>query len=466
MWPRLLVCSLLLVGASAHADPSGGVEGVWRGALGGRLHLVVTFSKSGDGKLGGVLESVDQGATLPMDSVTVTGSAVRFTIARIGGVYDGKLDTAGAALDGTWTQNGVPPQPLSFARDSGKSAAAQPPAPAGHARRTLDAPIEMAVPVAPTPFRGGDDKVHLVYEAHVTNFGQHELSLRRFEVLAPDGRALATLEATDLPAATDRPGLPPVPGDPLRVGPGLRAVIRVWVTLPDGASAPAAVDNQLTLVVGDDAEKWVVKQRLAVRSEAPIVIGPPLEGARWVAVNGPSNTSGHRGAMIPIGGRAWSSQRFAIDWVQVNAAGRTSNGDEKKNKSYSCYGAHALAVADGTVVATKDGLAENIPGPTRAVPITLETIGGNHVIVDVGGGRYALYAHLQPKSLRVKVGDHVKRGQLLGLVGNSGNSTEPHLHFHVADRPSSLAAEGLPYEFEQSKRLPLENELVDFPTRK
>ena len=81
----------------------------------------------------------------------------------------------------------------------------------------------------------------------------------------------------------------------------------------------------------------------------------------------------------------------------------------------------------------KDGIPENVPGiNSRAVPITLEMpLAGNHVILDIGGGRFAFYAHLQPGSLRVKLGDKVRRGQVLGLVGNSGNSTEPHLHFHI-----------------------------------
>jgi len=87
-----------------------------------------------------------------------------------------------------------------------------------------------------------------------------------------------------------------------------------------------------------------------------------------------------------------------------------------------------------------------VPVPTlRAVPITLETVGGNYVIIDIGGGRYAFYAHLQPGSLRVKKGDRVRRGQVVGLVGNSGNSTEPHLHFHLADGTTPLGAEGIPY---------------------
>jgi murein DD-endopeptidase MepM/ murein hydrolase activator NlpD len=111
---------------------------------------------------------------------------------------------------------------------------------------------------------------------------------------------------------------------------------------------------------------------------------------------------------------------------------------------------HAIAVADGIVAAVKDSIPENIPGPaSRAVPITLETVGGNFVILDIGQGRYAFYAHLRPGSLRVRVGDRVRTGQVLGLVGNSGNSTEPHLHFHVMDGISPLGSEGIPYAHER-----------------
>jgi murein DD-endopeptidase MepM/ murein hydrolase activator NlpD len=176
------------------------------------------------------------------------------------------------------------------------------------------------------------------------------------------------------------------------------------------------------------------------------VLGPPLRGGGWLAANGPAPVTGHRRALIPVEGAATIAQRFAIDYVQLDERGRTFAGDSLKNQSYHAYGEDVLAVTDGRVAAVKDGIPENVPGITsRAVPITLETVGGNFVILDVGGGRYAFYAHLQPGSLRVRQGDRVRRGQVLGLVGNSGNSTEPHLHFHLSDGTSPLGAEGVPY---------------------
>ena len=92
-----------------------------------------------------------------------------------------------------------------------------------------------------------------------------------------------------------------------------------------------------------------------------------------------------------------------------------------------------------------DGLPEQVPG-IFPEGISLEEADGNSVILDIGGGNYALYAHFQPGSVRVEEGDRVKRGEVLGLVGNSGNSLAPHLHFHVMSGPQSLASNGLPYE--------------------
>ena len=263
-------------------------------------------------------------------------------------------------------------------------------------------------------------------------------------------------------------------------------VVYMWLTFDVPTDIPGAVQHRLSFKVGEYPEELSLEAATATVSKTPILISSPLRGSEWLAANGPGNSSGHRRALVTTGGGARIAQRFAIDFVQLFPDGRTFSGDQKDNKSYRCYGAEAFAVADAVVVATKDGIPENIPGPTsRAVPITLETVGGNHVILDLGGGIFAFYAHLQPGSLRVKTGDRVRRGQVVGLVGNSGNSTEPHLHFHLSDANSPLGSEGIPYalpSFEvqgkgrgwktsspaaptekRQNDIPLENEVVRFP---
>jgi murein DD-endopeptidase MepM/ murein hydrolase activator NlpD len=105
-----------------------------------------------------------------------------------------------------------------------------------------------------------------------------------------------------------------------------------------------------------------------------------------------------------------------------------------------------IAVADGTVIETLDTLDEQVAGNMPDLKtMTLENADGNHIVLDLGHGKYAFYAHLQKKSLLVAKGDHVKRGQALALLGNTGNTSAPHLHFHLMDGTSVLGSSGLPY---------------------
>lgn len=345
--------------------------------------------------------------------------------------------------------------------------------------------LEVRVPKAPTVAHGGGQTI-LPYELHVTNVTGQPLTLQRIEVLnADNGALLTTLADSALQRAIARVGVRAAPAERAHVGPGLRAVVYMWVPL--NGAPPRAIRHRLTAMPDSGSTTGLVLETPAVPVTSDIlVIAPPLRGGVWLAANGPSAESGHRRAMIPIDGSYYIAQRFAIDWLKIDDQGRSYNGDQSKNSSYYAYGNDALAVADGVVSEVKDGIPENVPGiNSRAVPITLETVGGNHVIVDIGGGHFAFYAHLQPGSIKVHLGDHVKRGQLLGLVGNSGNSTEPHLHFHISDASSPLGSEGIPYAFEtlnvvgrcrtliadcdrssgvvRHNEMPMANELVRFP---
>ncbi|MFZ1069236.1 MAG: M23 family metallopeptidase [Methyloceanibacter sp.] len=132
--------------------------------------------------------------------------------------------------------------------------------------------------------------------------------------------------------------------------------------------------------------------------------------------------------------------------MQLNDKNMLIAGPMEKLSSYAYFGDEIYSVADGTVVGTADGLKEQVPGKLPA-DATIHMAAGNHVVVDIGEGRFAFYAHMQPGSVRVKVGDKVKTGQVLGLLGNSGNTDTPHLHFHVMDGPSPLVSNGLPYVF-------------------
>lgn len=363
-----------------------------------------------------------------------------------------------------WSQNQAPP-------------AATPQASPTPPQKPFTVPVDVSIPQVPTAFQA-DAKTHLVYELHISNYSGQTVALAHIEVLDEKGTELARLGQTELLSSVRIIATPEAKDmDKLNIPGGKTALVYMWVTPANPAAVPAVLEHKLSVKVGTYPEELSIRcARVAVGRDLP-VLSAPLRGDNWVAANGPSNTSGHRRTILPIDGRARIAQRFAIDWVRVNPDGKaTYTGDPLNNKNYRAYGSEALAVADGTVVETKDGIPQNIPGEnSRAVPITLETVGGNHVVLDLGHGRFAFYAHLQPGSLKVKMGDHVKRGQVLGLVGNSGNSTEPHLHFHLADSKSALGSEGLPYVLDSfetkaksgdmtkhKQEIPLEDELVTF----
>lgn len=348
--------------------------------------------------------------------------------------------------------------------------------------------LEMRVPKPPT-VATGENGSFLAYEVHVTNFIAQPITLKKLEVMAGGGdhRVLFSLNDSALVRAVARPGMAPAGGvERLKVAGGMRAVIFLWVPV-DARSAPASIQHRLTIEqgTGDSAKTETLDGPVVPVTADAVVIGPPLRGGPWLAANGPDSASGHRRALIPVNGVPAIAQRFAIDFVKLGDDNKTFTGDQLKNESYHAYGNDALAVANGTVVEVKDSIPQNVPGlNSRAVPITLETVGGNHVIIDLGGGHYAFYAHLQPGGIKVKLGDKVKRGQVIGLVGNSGNSTEPHLHFHISDSPSPLGSEGLPYRLDSFEivghcktfsacqrsapvmrkgELPLANTLIRFP---
>ena len=285
---------------------------------------------------------------------------------------------------------------------------------------------------------------------HLTNISPSPIEFKGLDVLGDGGdKPLAAYRDAALEPLLAQIG-PRDGADKMRaIGGGRGVIVFLDVTLDGGAKAPKTLRHRLTLSItkkdGSILEKTVDAPTVPVVQQTAMLLRPPLRGTRWVAFNGLSNPE-HRRSTIPVDGMVHIAQRFAIDWQSLGPDGLPSHGDTKSNANFYCYGAELLAVADGRVSNVKDGLPDNAgSNQDRAVPVTLETIAGNYVMLDLGQGRFALYAHLQPGSLKVKIGDVVKSGQVLGLFGNSGNSDAPHLHFHLVDANSPLGAEGIPY---------------------
>jgi hypothetical protein len=260
-----------------------------------------------------------------------------------------------------------------------------------------------------------------------------------------------TIEKLNGSALTASMTLLATPNEPTTTVPGSGVGV-VWfdVVLPRGRPVPRAIRHTLTVALppgraisGPITDTGGFAE---VDPRPPVVLSPPLRGPGWVALgsccNGP-----HRRSLQSVNGRLYLGQRFAIDWNGVDTHGRFVVGDPDVNANWVFYGKPVIAVATARVVAAGDRFPDQVPNHPRTV--TLQQADGNHVILDLGHRRFAFYAHLKRGSVRVRRGDRVRRGEQLGLLGNSGQSSGPHLHFQVMDRPSALASDGLPYVFDR-----------------
>ncbi len=313
-------------------------------------------------------------------------------------------------------------------------------------------PVDVGVPFAPIPVTI-EGKRHLIYELHVTDMGRDDLALRTVEVLdGPSRRVLGTYSGAALAAAIVHPGAPD-PADPAVIGHGSQAVVFLDIIGDSATKAPVTLLHHLqfapmNIAAAEGAQSHVTTAPTRVSSTPPAVLAPPLRGGNWLASHGPSNTSSHRRTLLTLNGSTTIAQRFAIDWTQIGPDGQIFRNDPASNANWTPYGADVLAVAGGRVVSAVDGLAENDPtADAKAINITYDNATGNHIVLDIGHGRYVLYAHLKTGSLKVQAGDVVKAGQVLAALGNSGKADAPHLHFQVMNGPSPLASEGLPFVF-------------------
>ncbi|MDQ0749578.1 murein DD-endopeptidase MepM/ murein hydrolase activator NlpD [Streptomyces africanus] len=211
----------------------------------------------------------------------------------------------------------------------------------------------------------------------------------------------------------------------------------------------------LAYVILSLANRWGGAPDSPRAAREPVEVEPPVTG-RWTALNSPADRT-------PSHGTHAYGQTYAIDVVAEPEPGARPGFSRlwplaRRNSAFPAYGAPLLAVADGTVVRAADGQRDHL---SRTSPLALlylmvveasvrdlsgaGRVIGNHVVLDLGNGTYALYAHLQRGSLAVREGDRVTAGQPLARCGNSGNSTEPHLHFQLMDGPDPDTARGLPF---------------------
>ncbi|MEU1469392.1 M23 family metallopeptidase [Streptomyces sp. NPDC005761] len=323
-------------------------------------------------------------------------------------------------------------------------------------------PLTAAVMTKPAPFNATDGRTHLSYELLTTNALSSSTPVRldRVDVLdartkrvvgSLSGQALA--EAANpvgdpLPGADGYTPPPPAP-TPTVIQGSQKWVIWLDLTLRRGQPAPEVLEHHLSgaiLAPGGPSAFEETVQVTPTAHTAPLNLAPPVRPGTWYSSESCCGNTHHRRGLGPINGRFYVPQRFAIDWYRVGEQGQTWEGDPTRLTSYLSYRQPVVAADGGRVVEVQDGIPDNAPPVTPPVPPIEETV-GNHVTVEVAPGRYLLYAHLKPGSLKVREGDHVEPGRVLGLIGNSGNSTTPHLHFQVMTTAEFFPTDSPPFTF-------------------
>jgi hypothetical protein len=304
------------------------------------------------------------------------------------------------------------------------------------------------------PFQGTDGRVHLVYELVLTNTSPTPATLKKIEVLdgANSSKPLATYEGQELLLCLRTTGRLTAENPTIEFN--STRLFLIDLALDPAVALPAHLLHHIEVLGAVSPGPKPAPPVLLSYTVAPLdifhklpVISAPLSGKGWVSFNGCCGAASiHRSSGLSVNGKIYFAQRYAIDWMRLDDGGRFVHGDSSDVHNYDSYGADVLAVADGTVVETLNDLDDQKPG-TLPDPktITLENVDGNHVVLDLGDGVFAFYAHLEKGSVMVTAGNRVKRGQLLGKLGNTGNTSAPHLHFHLMESPSVLGSNGIPY---------------------
>ncbi len=307
-------------------------------------------------------------------------------------------------------------------------------------------PLIGQVLVEPQAVKLSDGKTYMMYELMVTNATSLDYSIEKLTLEDPLNKNAVVGEYTadDIKSHLQ----PQRKAGPTNVVKAYETSLITFCLTFEGNKTPKAIDHVLSVKTGSpisilpgEADERIARTK--VNTAAPVVIGPPLKGDRWFAANVADNY-GHRQALFPLNGGWIIPERWAVDYIQLDEENRVATGDTGVLSNYPGYDSDLLAVKDGTVLDVIDEFADLKIGETLA-NLDLSNAGGNYVVIDIGGGYSAFYAHMIKGTVKVKKGDKVKTGQVLGKLGNSGNSTGPHLHFHIVKGKDPLASQGVPY---------------------
>lgn len=370
-------------------------------------------------------------------------------------------------------------------RAHGEAAAAKPTEAPGE-KPTLEVRLG---PAAGNLVRSGQD-LELFAEAVVRNRGPEELRITAAFLVIRDaaGKLLRSLALAG--GSSGGPYLVLNKGqavrDPTpRLAPEGRAVLYLPPVHLGRTPSPTRLDLSVVGARASGGAPVIVSAHLelapAAPSPTPGGLRFPVEGT-WVALNGPSDWSPHRRAVVGLRPSVRIPQRFALDLIQFHQETLQTSGDflpvrpgadASAPESYLCYGQEVRAAGPAEVLVAVDGLPDRPIGSGDP-----SNLAGNHVVLRHGPELYGCYAHLAPGSVAVRVGDQVEAGALLGKVGNSGNTTQPHLHLHFTRGPDVFRDPAAPVGFRGIEirgrgraarlqaQLPRDGEVVEAPAGK
>lgn len=184
-------------------------------------------------------------------------------------------------------------------------------------------------------------------------------------------------------------------------------------------------------LMGDEGK---LDEDIYLNYKTKTVLELPFDGEWYIVAGGKSLEENHHFAPN-------RHQRYALDIVRVINK-RTNMGDGTKNEDYYCFGQRLNAPGDGKIIAVENSIDDNVPGVKNTKKVL-----GNYIVIDHLNGEYSFMLHFKKNSIKVAVGDNVIRGQEVGLAGNSGNSTGPHLHYHLQTTASLSTGIGVPVQF-------------------
>lgn len=311
-------------------------------------------------------------------------------------------------------------------------------------------PLIGNVLVEPEPVQLSDGKYYIMYELMISNVTKSDITIENLTLTDPLNNNVEVAQMDSEKIKTHLHfALSEKPDNVIK--PNETAAIMINEIFDEG-SVPKAIDHNISYKIVEPyliftAEGTEKIARTSVSNKKPIVISPPLTGDNWLVVN-VSNNYGHRNAFFPIDGQWFVPERWAVDYIKLTADNQIYSGDPQDFTSYPAYDQDLLAVKNGKVIKVVNGL-DNLAIGATLQNMTLDNLGGNYVLIDIGDGYSALYAHIIKDTITVKEGDSVKAGQVIGKLGNSGNSTGPHLHFHILKGSSAIAGQGVPYVFDK-----------------